>query len=42
MQSRLTKLALYGSTILCGRTDTVFLPISQEEDDLRSAMHGFA
>ena len=29
MKSRFTELALYGSTTLCGRTDTVFLPLSQ-------------
>ena len=29
MKSRFTKLALYGSTILCVKTYIVFLPISQ-------------
>ena len=38
MESIYTKLALYGSKLLCARTDTVFLPIFEVCDGLRSAM----
>ena len=39
MESIYTKLALYGSTNYCARTDNGFFPISEVCDDMVSLLH---